>query len=52
MRVPPQLYNEVNARSIGNKVNVWSGILTNSIFVAVIVITIAVQIFIVEVGGR
>jgi len=46
-----QVYNEFNARSIGNKLNVWSGVLTNPTFILIIVVTIGVQIFMVEVGG-
>jgi hypothetical protein len=29
--LPPQLFNEFNARSIENKVNVWKGVFTNAI---------------------
>ena len=47
-----QVYNEFNARSIGSKANVWSGVLTNAIFLTIVVVTIGVQIFVVEVGGR
>lgn len=46
-----QIFNEFNARSISDEWNVFKGIMTNPIFIAVIVITIALQVFIVEVGG-
>ncbi len=47
-----QLFNEFNARSIGNKLNVWEGLHANPIFIAVIFITIGCQIFMVEVAGK
>ncbi len=47
-----QIFNEFNARSLGDKVNVWEGLHTNVIFMAVIIITIGLQIFIVEIGGK
>jgi len=46
-----QVYNEFNARSIGSKIDVWSGVATNPVFILIIVVTIGVQIFMVEVGG-
>jgi Ca2+-transporting ATPase len=46
------VFNEFNARSIGDKVNVFSGLHKNAIFPAVVVITIGLQILIVEVGGK
>lgn len=46
-----QLFNEFNARSIGDEWNVYAGLETNMLFIGVIVITIILQVFIVEVGG-
>mmetsp|Transcript_3446 Transcript_3446/g.8007 ORF Transcript_3446/g.8007 Transcript_3446/m.8007 type:complete len:1159 (-) Transcript_3446:319-3795(-) len=46
-----QIFNEFNARSIGDDMNVFRGLHKNPIFAAVIVITVGLQIFIVEVGG-
>ena len=47
-----QVFNEFNARSIGDNWNVFKRLHTNKIFIGVIVVTIALQIFIIEVGGR
>ena len=51
---PPtvQVFNELNARSIGNDLWVFYSLHKNAIFAAVIVVTIGCQIFIVEVGGK
>jgi hypothetical protein len=46
------VYNEFNSRNIGNKFNIFKGLQGNYLFAAIIVITIGVQIFIVEVGGQ
>jgi P-type Ca2+ transporter type 2C len=46
-----QVFNEFNARSITDEWRVFTGLHKNPIFMGVIVITIALQIFIVEVGG-
>ncbi len=47
-----QVFNEFNARSIENKVWVFYGLHKNPIFSAVIFVTIGLQIFIVEIGGK
>ena len=47
-----QVFNEFNARSIGNKKWVYYDLVTNYIFICVIVITFGLQIFIVEIGGK
>ena len=47
-----QVFNEFNARSIGNKLNMFSGLQHNPIFMGVILVTIGCQIFIVEIGGK
>jgi hypothetical protein len=47
-----QVFNEVNARKVGrHEWNVFSGLHTNWIFIAVIAITVVVQVLIVEFGG-
>jgi magnesium-transporting ATPase (P-type) len=46
-----QIFNEFNARSIGDDWRVFTGLHKNPIFMGVIIVTIALQIFIVEVGG-
>jgi magnesium-transporting ATPase (P-type) len=47
-----QIFNEFNARSIGNDWNVLRGIMNNRVFMAIILITIGLQIFIIQVGGE
>ena len=47
-----QVFNEFNARSIGNKMWVFYDLLKNPIFGIIIIITVGLQIFIVEVGGK
>jgi Ca2+-transporting ATPase len=47
-----QLFNELNARSIGDDWNVFSGVITNHIFIGVWIITIGCQIMLIEVGGE
>ncbi len=47
-----QVFNEYTARSITNEWNICRGILTNYIFFGVSVVTICLQIFLVEVGGE
>jgi len=46
-----QIFNEFNARSITDDWKVFRGLHTNAIFLGVILVTIALQVFIVEVGG-
>jgi Ca2+-transporting ATPase len=46
------VFNEFNARSIESRLNVFSGLLTNPIFLGVIVVTVGVQILVVEFGGK
>jgi hypothetical protein len=47
-----QVFNEVNARKVGKyEWNVFSGLHTNWIFIAIIAITAVVQALIVEFGG-
>ncbi|CAM9381353.1 unnamed protein product [Chrysoparadoxa australica] len=46
-----QLFNEFNARSIFDEWNVFKGLAGNPIFMAIILITIGLQILIIEFGG-
>jgi P-type Ca2+ transporter type 2C len=46
-----QIFNEFNARSIGDTFDIFQGLFGNPIFIGVIVVTIIVQYFIVEQGG-
>jgi len=46
-----QIFNEFNARKLGNELNVFDGLSTNKLFIAVIFITIFVQVLVVEFGG-
>jgi len=47
-----QFFNEYNARSIFDDIDVYSGALKNPIFMAVSVVTLALQVMLVEVGGE
>ncbi|KAJ3188439.1 hypothetical protein HDU85_005590 [Gaertneriomyces sp. JEL0708] len=47
-----QIFNEVNARSITRDMNILRGIWQNRIFQAILVITIVLQVIIVEFGGK
>ncbi|KAI9326667.1 hypothetical protein DFJ73DRAFT_150379 [Zopfochytrium polystomum] len=46
-----QVFNEINCRVIGSKLNVFKGITQNSYFVGIFVMTVVVQIVIVQAGG-
>jgi len=46
-----QIFNEFNSRKLGNEINVFDGLGTNKLFIAVIFITIFVQVLVVEFGG-
>jgi len=46
-----QIFNEFNSRKCDRSLNVFKGLFTNFIFVGVIVVTIGVQILIVQFGG-
>ena len=52
MGVWRQLFNEFNARSIGDDVNVLRGVCGNPIFGGVIAFTVATQYLLVEHGGK
>eukprot|EP01138_Halocafeteria_seosinensis_P008652 gb/GECG01008843.1/.p1 GENE.gb/GECG01008843.1/~~gb/GECG01008843.1/.p1 ORF type:complete len:1219 (+),score=193.52 gb/GECG01008843.1/:1-3657(+) len=47
-----QIFNEFNSRRIGNEMNILQRIHRSPVFLTIIVITIGLQIFIVEVGGN
>jgi magnesium-transporting ATPase (P-type) len=47
-----QVFNEINARSITDDWNVFTGFLTNPLFVGVIFSTTVLQIIMVELGGN
>ncbi len=46
-----QVFNEINARSIGNDPNVFRGLAQNPLFIAILIFTVIAQYFIVEFGG-
>lgn len=46
-----QVFNEFNARSIGNDMNVFKGLAKNPIFLAIIAFTCVSQYLLVEFGG-
>jgi Cation transporting ATPase, C-terminus len=46
-----QIFNEFNARSIGDEMNVFKGIAKNPLFLAIIAFTAAAQYALVEYGG-
>lgn len=46
-----QIFNEFNARSIGNDMNVFRGLAENPVFVGIIIFTILAQYGLVEYGG-
>lgn len=46
-----QVFNEVNARSIGDEVNAFKGLLQSGPFIAIILFTVLAQYGIVEYGG-
>jgi len=47
-----QLFNEVNARKLGNELNAFKGLSKNYMFVGVFIATVVVQIIFVQAGGR
>jgi len=46
-----QVFNEINSRKVNLQRNVFDGIFTNPIFCGIILLTVVVQILIVEFGG-
>jgi magnesium-transporting ATPase (P-type) len=48
-----QVFNQINARKLGEKeFNVFQGIFLNPFFMLITVLTVGVQIFLVEFGGK
>ncbi len=48
-----QVFNEINARKLGEKeYNVFAGFFNNFLFLLIMIITIVVQILIVQYGGQ
>jgi len=47
-----QVFNEINSRKVNREHNVFGGLHTNWIFIAVLVFTVAVQILLVQFGGK
>ncbi|KAJ0408386.1 hypothetical protein P43SY_003112 [Pythium insidiosum] len=47
-----QLFNEFNSRRTDNDWRVFSGVITNTLFLSIIVITIVVQVLLAEFGGN
>jgi len=47
-----QIFNEINARKVHGERNVFKGILTNKLFLGIVIGTFLVQILLVEAGGR
>uniref|UniRef100_A0A7S2UYB5 Cation-transporting P-type ATPase C-terminal domain-containing protein n=1 Tax=Fibrocapsa japonica TaxID=94617 RepID=A0A7S2UYB5_9STRA len=46
-----QVFNEINARSIGNSMNVFKGLFSNIIFLGIIAFTVGAQYGIIQYGG-
>jgi len=46
-----QIFNEINCRRLDNKINVFSGIQRNPVFIIIMVIMVACQALIIFVGG-
>jgi len=46
-----QIFNELNARSIGDDINIFKGLANNSMFQMVILFTVITQVGLVELGG-
>ena len=47
-----QIFNEINCRKIDNRFNVFQGFFKNYLFLFILILTIVVQIFIVQFGGK
>ncbi len=47
-----QLFNWINARKIGPELNVFKHICNNCIFFIVLILTLIVQILLVDLGGK
>lgn len=47
-----QIFNEINARSIGNTMNVFHGLSQNPLFLGILAFTVAAQYLLVQFGGE
>ena len=47
-----QIFNEINSRKVHNELNVFTGLFSNWLFLAILVGTAGVQAIIVEFGGE
>lgn len=47
-----QIFNELNARSIGDEMDVFKGLAANPLFLAIMAFTVAMQYVLVEFGGE
>jgi magnesium-transporting ATPase (P-type) len=46
-----QLFNEINSRKANHEWNVFANLLTNSVFIGILILTAVLQVLIVEFGG-
>jgi len=46
-----QVFNEINARRLGDGYNIFERFFENGIFLGIIIVTVAVQILLTEIGG-
>lgn len=47
-----QIFNEINARSINDEMNVFKGLFKNFLFISILIITMVIQYGLVEYGGE
>jgi len=47
-----QIFNEINCRKLNDELNMFSGITTNWIFMAIMIFTLAVQVVLIQFGGN
>lgn len=47
-----QIFNEINCRRLDNKINVFSGIQRNTLFMVILVVMVVCQIMIIFIGGQ
>jgi Ca2+-transporting ATPase len=47
-----QIFNLINSRKIGDELNVFSYFFNNKWFIIIFLTTIAIQMVLVEIGGR
>jgi Ca2+ transporting ATPase len=46
-----QIFNQINCRKLGDEINIFADFFNNWIFLAIMVVTIVVQILLVQFGG-